>query len=74
LKTCDKVNGDFLFDCCRHVGLSDNWLTWIKNVVSGGTLSVKMNDIAGSYFGSFKGVRQGNPFAPPVQFGCHGTL
>jgi hypothetical protein len=33
-------------------------------VVTGGTLSVKVNDKVGPYFTSYKGVRQGDPFAP----------
>jgi hypothetical protein len=48
------------------MGFSDNWLTWIKIAVAGGTLSVKNNDQTGPYFGSFKGVRQGDPFAPAL--------
>ena len=58
-KAYDKVNWGFLLDCCRQLGFSDRWLTWTKEVVSGGTLSVKTNDVVGPYFGSFKGVRQG---------------
>jgi hypothetical protein len=32
---------------------------WIKEAVTKGTLSVKINDIVAPYFASFKGVRQG---------------
>jgi hypothetical protein len=39
-------------------------MIWIKKVVADGTLSVKVNDRKGAYFGSHKGVRQGDPFAP----------
>jgi hypothetical protein len=39
-------------------------MIWIKKVISDGTLSVKINDKVGAYFGSHKGVRQGDPFAP----------
>jgi hypothetical protein len=39
-------------------------LTWIKKAVTGGTLSVKVNDKVGPYFTSHKGVRQCEPFAP----------
>jgi hypothetical protein len=63
-KAYDKVNWRFLFDCCKQKGFSSNWLTWIKKVVAGGTLSVKVNDTVGPYFTSHKGVRQGDPFAP----------
>jgi hypothetical protein len=63
-KAYDKVNWEFLFDCCRQKGFSNSWLTWIRGVVTGGTLSVKVNDKVGPYFTSYKGVRQGDPFAP----------
>jgi hypothetical protein len=63
-KAYDKVNWNFLLDCCRQKGFSDKWIIWIKEAISKGTLSVKINDVLGPYFGSFKGVRQGDPFAP----------
>jgi hypothetical protein len=63
-KAYDKVNWEFLFDCYRQKGFSNSWLTWIRGVVTGGTLSVKVNDKVGPYFTSYKGVRQGDPFAP----------
>ncbi|XP_071680257.1 uncharacterized protein [Lolium perenne] len=63
-KAYDKVNWNFLFDCCKQKGSSDSWMIWIRKVVADGTLSVKVNDRKGAYFGSHKGVRQGDPFAP----------
>jgi hypothetical protein len=39
-------------------------MVWIKNVVTNGTLSVKVNDKIGPYFPSHKGVRQCDSFAP----------
>ena len=63
-KAYDKVNWNFLFDCCRQRGFSERSMVWIKNAVTNGTLSVKLNDIEGPYFGSHKGVRQGDPFCP----------
>jgi hypothetical protein len=53
----------FLIDCCKHKGFSDRWIVWIKEAVTKGTLSVKINDTVGPYFGSFKCVRQGDHFA-----------
>jgi hypothetical protein len=34
--------------------------------MTGGTLSVKINDCVGPYFCSHRGVRQGDPFAPTL--------
>ena len=61
-KVYDKVNWEFLFECCRQKCFSSKWMIWLKNVVTQGTLSVKVNDEIGPYFGSFQGVRQGDPF------------
>jgi hypothetical protein len=63
-KAYDKVNWNFPFDSCAQKGFSASWMVRIKNVVSNGTLSVKVNDKVGPYFASYKGVRQGDPFAP----------
>jgi hypothetical protein len=63
-KAYDKVNWEFLFDCCKQKWFSDNWLDWIRKVVSKGSLSVKVNDMIGLYFARCKGVRQEDPFAP----------
>jgi hypothetical protein len=47
------------------MGLGSHTLvTWVKNVVTKGTLSVKMKDVVGPYFGGFKGVGQWDPFLP----------
>jgi hypothetical protein len=65
-KAYDKVNWNFLLDCCRQKGFSENCLVWISKAMTGGTLSVKINDSVGPYFCSHKGVRQGDPFAPTL--------
>jgi hypothetical protein len=41
------VNWNFLLDCCKQKGFSEKWLTWISNAMTGGTLSVKVNDNIG---------------------------
>lgn len=63
-KAYDKVNWVFLFKCLCARGFSERWCSWFKSVVMGGTLSVKVNGKEGPYFGSFKGVRQGDPLSP----------
>ena len=45
-------------------GFSSKWYFWIKQVVSGGTVSVKVNNKIGTYIKSYKGVRQGGPLSP----------
>jgi hypothetical protein len=61
-KAYDKVNWTFLFQCMEARVFCLMWCEWIRRVVSGGTVSVKMNDLIGPYIKSHKGVRQGDPF------------
>lgn len=63
-KAYDKVDWDCLFSCLKFRGFSEKWCDWIKKVVVGGTVSVKMNNQVGPYFVSHKGVRQGDPLSP----------
>ena len=63
-KAYDKVNWSFLFEVLKLSGFSGKWCTWMQQVVTGGTVSVKLNDKVGPYFVSSKGVRQGDPLSP----------
>lgn len=44
--------------------LIKKWCSWIKQVITGGTVSVKVINKIGPYIKSFKGVRQGDPLSP----------
>jgi hypothetical protein len=63
-KAYDKVCWEFLFENLKIRGFDKKWCQWMKQVVSGETLSVKINDKMGAYFASHKGVRQGEPLSP----------
>ena len=63
-KAYDKVNWDFLLECLEMRGFGPTWCGWIKSVLVDGTVSVKLNNVMGPYFKSFKGVRQGDPVSP----------
>jgi len=63
-KAYDKISWKFLFECLSQRGFPEKWCIWIKEVVTSGTLSVKVNDMVGPYFTSGKGVRQGDPLSP----------
>lgn len=69
-KAYDKVSWDLLFECLHMRGFSDKWCEWIKQVVSGGTVSIKLNNSCGPYIKSFKGVRQGNNSCGPYKNGA----
>jgi hypothetical protein len=55
-KVYDKVKWKFLFECLVARGFCPKWCGWVEQVVSGGTVSVKLNDLLGPYNKSFKGV------------------
>ena len=63
-KAYDKVDWVFLLNSVRQRGFDEKWCEWIKQVISGGTVSVKLNNQIGPYFVSHKGVRQGDPHSP----------
>jgi hypothetical protein len=63
-KAYDKVNWNLLFKCLEIRGFGEKWCEWIKQVVSGGIVSVKINNQICPYIKSFKGVRQGDPLSP----------
>ena len=63
-KAYDKVDWAFLFNSMKQRGFNEVWCGWIKQVIiSGVTISVKMNNQIGPYFVSHKRVRQGDPLA-----------
>jgi hypothetical protein len=43
-KAYDKVNWNFLFECLVARGFCIKWCNWIKQVVTSGTVSVKLNN------------------------------
>jgi hypothetical protein len=49
-KTYDKVKWSFLQQTLRMKGFSPNWFRWIQNMVSGGSVGIKVNDDNGPYF------------------------
>lgn len=55
-KVYGKVKWKFLFECLVARGFCPKWCGWVEQVVSGGTVSVKLNDLLGPYNKSFKGV------------------
>ena len=70
-KAYDKINWNFILECLAQRGFPAKWCLWVKDVMSSGTLSVKVNDRLGAYFKSGKGVRQRGSFIPPpVQYSC----
>jgi hypothetical protein len=63
-KAYDKVNWVFLQQVLRMKGFSSKWCQWIGKIVTGGSVSVKVNDETGPFFQTRKGLRQGDPLSP----------
>jgi hypothetical protein len=45
-------------------GFSNKWCQWINQLVSKGSVGVKVNENIGRYFQTKKGLRQGDPLSP----------
>jgi hypothetical protein len=54
----DKINWYFLFQCLELSGFNDTWCGWMKQVVVGGILCVRINHSLGRNFCTFKVVRE----------------
>jgi hypothetical protein len=56
-KVYDMVNWDFLLECHKAKGFLDKWCGFVKQILVGRTISVKLNNEIGTYFTSSKGVQ-----------------
>ena len=63
-KAYDKVKWSFLFQTLRMKGFSAKWCSWVESFVKGGSVGIKVNDDLGSFFQTYKGLRQGDPMSP----------
>jgi hypothetical protein len=63
-KAYDKVKWHFLQQVLRMKGFSSKGCLWIEQVVTKGTVGIKVNNHIGHNFQTKKGVRQGILFRP----------
>ncbi|WVZ73514.1 hypothetical protein U9M48_021813 [Paspalum notatum var. saurae] len=63
-KAYDKVNWSFLQQTLRIKGFSPLWCRWIEQILSKGSVGVKVNDDIGKYFQTWKGLRRGDLLSP----------
>src|SRR6266542_1781427 len=45
-------------------GFSEKWRGWIQELVTEGSVAIKVNNDVGHYFQTKKGLRQGDPLSP----------
>jgi hypothetical protein len=64
-KAYDKVNWSFVQRTLRMKGFSVVWCRWIEEVVSRGSVGIKVNEEVGHSFQTRKGLRQGTPITNP---------
>lgn len=63
-KAYDRVNWDFLEEMLRSRGFGEKWISWVRKLVRGGSICIRINDENSSYFKPGKGLRQGDPLSP----------
>jgi hypothetical protein len=54
-KAYDKVKWSFLQQTLHMKGISHKWCRWIQNMVTGGSVGIKVNDDIGPYFQTKRG-------------------
>ncbi|XP_073051339.1 uncharacterized protein [Primulina eburnea] len=63
-KAYDRVQWHFLFDVLRHFGFSERVLALVSACISHCHFSVNINGSLSGFFGSTRGLRQGDPLSP----------
>jgi hypothetical protein len=53
-----------MMEVLKRKNFLDKWFGWMKQVIEGGRVGIMINGQAGSYFRTFKGLRQGDPLSP----------
>ena len=63
-KVYDHVNWEFLMFLLQQCGFSEKWRRWIKCCISTVKFSILINGCPSDFFGSSRGLRQGDPLSP----------
>jgi hypothetical protein len=63
-KAYDHVDWNFLLYLLRRCGFGERWCGWITHCISTVHFSVLINGVPAGFFGSSRGVRQGDPLSP----------
>ena len=63
-KAYDHVNWGFLMYMLQRCGFSEKWRKWIMYCISTVKFSILINGSPSDFFGSSRGIRQGDPLSP----------
>ena len=62
--TYDRVSWTFLFDMLETRNFAQELISWIRQIVVGGSIGILLNGEDSSYFKTGNGLRQGDPLSP----------
>ena len=63
-KAYDNVNWEALLKLLKKIGFGEKWCSWIRTYISTVQFSVLVNRSPTDFFGSSRGLRQGDPLSP----------
>ena len=63
-KANDHVSWDFLMYMLQRCGFSYKWRKWIMHCISTVKISILLNGSPSNFFGSSRGIQQGDPLSP----------
>ena len=63
-KAYDHVNWEALLALLKRMGFGMRWCRWIRTCISTVQFSVLFNGSPTDFFGSLRGLRQGDPLSP----------
>lgn len=62
-KAYDRINWDFLEEVMRLKGFHEQFIKWVMLSVKTGRVSININGNVGSYFRTYRGLRQRDPIS-----------
>ena len=63
-KAYDHVSCDFLMYMLQRCGFSEKWRKWVRYCISTINFSILINGSSSNFFGSSRGLQQGDPLSP----------